>query len=57
MPADSPIRAMDNVIVTPHCSSVFAGWERRAVTRFCDNLDRWQAGEPLVNVVDPGRGY
>jgi hypothetical protein len=24
---------------------------------FCDNLRRFAAGEPLVNVVDPDAGY
>ena len=57
LPKDSPLWDMENVIVTPHCSSVYGGWERRSVEMFCDNLDRWQRGETLQNVVDPGRGY
>ena len=55
--ADSPLWDLDTVIITPHCSSVYDGWERRAAEMFCDNLQRWQAGEPLSNVVDPARGY
>ena len=57
LPADSPLWDLDNVIITPHCSSVYAGWERRAAEMFCDNLARWRAGEALQNVVDPARGY
>lgn len=57
LPGESPLWDMDNVIVTPHCSSVYDGWERRSVEMFCDNLDRWKRGEPLQNVVDPTRGY
>jgi phosphoglycerate dehydrogenase-like enzyme len=57
LPAENPLWDMDNVIVTPHCSSVYEGWERRAMEMFCDNLDRWRRGEPLENVVDPQRGY
>ncbi|HSE73619.1 MAG TPA: D-2-hydroxyacid dehydrogenase [Dongiaceae bacterium] len=57
LPPDHPLWAMENVIITPHCSSVYGGWERRAVEMFCDNLDRWLAGAPLENVVDPGKGY
>jgi len=57
LPRDNPLWDMENVIVTPHCSSVYDGWERRSVEMFCDNLDRWKRGEPLQNVVDPGRGY
>jgi phosphoglycerate dehydrogenase-like enzyme len=54
---DNPLWDLENVIVTPHCSSVYAGWERRSVEMFCDNLDRWKRGAPLQNVVDPARGY
>lgn len=57
MPADCPLWDMENVIITPHCSAVYEGWERKSVEMFCDNLARWQAGQPLVNVVDPTRGY
>jgi phosphoglycerate dehydrogenase-like enzyme len=57
LPKDNPLWDMENVIVTPHCSSVYDGWERRSMEMFCDNLDRWQRGEPLQNIVDPSRGY
>jgi phosphoglycerate dehydrogenase-like enzyme len=57
LPRDNPLWDMENVIVTPHCSSVYDGWEQRSVEMFCDNLDRWKRGEALQNVVDPGRGY
>jgi phosphoglycerate dehydrogenase-like enzyme len=57
LPPDNPLWDMENVIVTPHCSSVYDGWERRSVEMFCDNIDRWKRGEPLQNVVDPNRGY
>ena len=54
---DNPLWTMNNVVITPHCSSVYDGWERRAMEMFCDNLDRWLAGQALENVVDPGKGY
>ncbi|MCY4037931.1 MAG: D-2-hydroxyacid dehydrogenase [Hyphomicrobiales bacterium] len=57
LPGDSPFWGMDNVIVTPHCSSVYEGWELKSVSMFCDNLRRYLAGEALDNVVDPERGY
>jgi phosphoglycerate dehydrogenase-like enzyme len=57
LPPDNPLWTMNNVVITPHCSSVYEGWERRAVEMFCDNLDRRQSGDPLQNVVDPARGY
>jgi phosphoglycerate dehydrogenase-like enzyme len=57
LPADNPLWEMENVIITPHCSSVYDGWDRRAMEMFCDNLDRWRRGAALENVVDPGKGY
>ena len=57
MPADCPLWDMENVIITPHCSAVFDGWELKSLGMFCDNIARWQTGQPLVNVVDPKRGY
>ena len=54
---DNPLWGMANVILTPHCSSVYDGWDRRSMEMFCDNLDRWRQGLPLENVVDPARGY
>ncbi len=56
-PPESPFWTLDNVIVTPHCSSVYDGWERRSAEMFCDNAARWLEGAPLENVVDPTRGY
>ena len=57
LPADNPLWNMDNVILSPHCSSVFKGWELGSIRMFADNLDRWRRGEALFNVVDPARGY
>jgi phosphoglycerate dehydrogenase-like enzyme len=57
LPPDNPLWGMANVILTPHCSSVYDGWDRRSMEMFCDNLDRWRRGQPLENVVDPARGY
>ena len=57
LPSESPLWAMENVIITPHCSSVYDGWALKSVALFCDNLSRWKSGEPLQNVVDPQRGY
>lgn len=57
LPQDSPFWAMDNVIVTPHCASVYDGWTLKSVAMFCENLTRFRAGHPLKNIVDPNRGY
>lgn len=55
--SESPLWSLENVIVTPHCSSVYEGWERRSAEMFGDNLARRLRGEPLENIVDPARGY
>jgi len=57
LPEDSPIWSLENVIISPHCSSVFSGWETASFDMFCDNVERWRRGAPLFNVVDPARGY
>lgn len=57
LPQDHPLWEMDNVIITPHCSSVYDGWDIRSADMFSANLSRYRRGEPLLNVVDPQRGY
>jgi phosphoglycerate dehydrogenase-like enzyme len=57
LPADSPLWHMDNVIITPHVSGASPAYFDRAIPLFCDNLRRFLAGRPLVNIVDPARGY
>ena len=53
LPAESPLWTMPNVLVTPHASDNIVGWPRRFAELFADNLARWRAGEPLLNVVSP----
>ncbi|MDX8463701.1 D-2-hydroxyacid dehydrogenase, partial [Mesorhizobium humile] len=55
LPPAHPLWGYDNVIVTPHCSSVYDGWDVKSARMFADNLTRYRRGEPLANVVDPGR--
>lgn len=57
LPADHPLWAMENVILTPHCSSVYEGWAEKSVAMFAENLERYRRGAALTNIVDPGRGY
>lgn len=57
LPDDNPLWALENVVISPHCSSVYEGWEEASFRLFLDNLDRWVRGETLVNIVDPSRGY
>lgn len=57
LPTGHPLWAMENVILTPHCSSVYDGWAEKSVAMFAENLHRYRRGEPLANIVDPERGY
>jgi phosphoglycerate dehydrogenase-like enzyme len=57
LPADSPLWAMPNVIVSPHMAGDAAGWREAAVELFVRNLERYLTGRPLLNVVDKTRGY
>jgi len=60
---DEPLSPMSsfydlpNVIVTPHTAWSSGRVLDRSVELFCDNLRRFAAGEPLLNVVDPNAGY
>ena len=57
LPADSPLWDLPNVILTPHVSGPTPRYTERAVGLFRENLRRYLAGEPLLNEVDPNRGY
>ena len=57
LPAESPLYDLPNVILTPHTSWSSTRVLDRSVDLFCDNLRRYAAGQPLVNVVDPSAGY
>ncbi|HJS26534.1 MAG TPA: D-2-hydroxyacid dehydrogenase [Actinomycetota bacterium] len=57
LPAESPLWAMPNVVVSPHMAGDFAGWRESAVELFVGNLERYLTGRPLQNVVDKDRGY
>ena len=57
LPPSSPFYDLPNVIVTPHTSWSSGRVLDRSVELFCDNLRRFAAGEPLLNVVDPRQGY
>jgi phosphoglycerate dehydrogenase-like enzyme len=57
LPPSSAFYDLENVIVTPHTSWSSGRVLDRSVQLFCDNLRRYAAGEPLLNVVDPSAGY
>jgi phosphoglycerate dehydrogenase-like enzyme len=53
----SPWWDTPHVIVSPHMSGDFRGWDRALTGLFLDQLRRWQAGQPLANVVDKRLGF
>ena len=58
LPAESPLWAMDRVLLTPHVSYVSPRlYWGRAFDLFLDNWTRYLEGEPLRNVVDKEAGY
>ena len=57
LPADHPLWAMDNVILTPHYAGAYPGYVQRASAIFLENLARFVAGDELTNVVDKHAGY
>jgi phosphoglycerate dehydrogenase-like enzyme len=57
LPPDSPLWGMENVIITAHYAGATPHYNERALAIFLDNLRRYQAGEPLRNVVDKRLGY
>lgn len=57
LPSDSPLWAMPNVLITCHSAgSTPYNWPR-GLEIVIDNIDRFQRGEELRNVVDKRAGY
>ena len=57
LPADHPLWAMPNVLLSPHSADRVAGWLDPTMDLFLDNLNRFMKGAPLLNVADARRGY
>ena len=57
MPADQPLWTAPNVAISPHISGSSPRTNARELEYFFDNLRRYVAGEPLVNIVDLEAGY
>ncbi|MBI2862382.1 MAG: D-2-hydroxyacid dehydrogenase [Chloroflexi bacterium] len=54
---DNELFELSNVILTPHVAGdTVRYWERTTVI-FCENLRRYLAGDPLINLVDKARQY
>ena len=57
LPADHPLWEMPNVIITPHVAARAALTSEQWKRLYHENLRRFAAGEPLLNVVDKQAGY
>lgn len=55
--ADSRLWDVPRLTISPHMSGDTFGWRDDLAEQFLDNFDRWEAGEPLFNVVDLRLGY
>lgn len=52
LPSGHPLWSLENVLISPHTADQTADSHDRAVDLFLRNLERFQRGEPLENVVD-----
>ncbi len=57
LPPDSPLWRAPNCLITPHLSSATERLWERHFDLLSDNLRRYLAGGPLLNVVDKQAGY
>ena len=54
LPAESRLWTHPNVVVTPHASG---GAPQGSLSHIAENYRRLLAGQPLINIADPTRGY
>jgi phosphoglycerate dehydrogenase-like enzyme len=57
LPPDSDLFDVPNLVLTPHVAGLFDQYWEEAVEVFRQNLCRYVAGQPLLNLVDRSRGY
>ena len=57
LPAGHPLWKFENAIITPHISGRSEKDQGRMVSVVVENIQRFAAGKPLVNVVDKQKGY
>jgi phosphoglycerate dehydrogenase-like enzyme len=56
-PPGHPFYDLDNVILSPHVSGFLPSYDDQCAELFAENLRRYLAGAPLLNLVDRARGY
>jgi phosphoglycerate dehydrogenase-like enzyme len=57
LPKDSPLWDMRNVLISPHSASTVDTENAALTDLFCENLQRWLAGDQLRNVYSQDKGY
>jgi phosphoglycerate dehydrogenase-like enzyme len=57
LPPASPLWKLDNAILTPHVSNSSPKVRERSLALVVENVRRFRAGEPLLNLVDRSVGY
>jgi phosphoglycerate dehydrogenase-like enzyme len=57
LPESSPLWVMPNVLISPHVAGASPSYAEQAVELFGENLRRYLAEQPLLNLYDPKRGY
>jgi phosphoglycerate dehydrogenase-like enzyme len=57
LPPDSPFWDLPNTIITPHNGATTPGTHLRGLDMLIENLDRYQSGRELYNLVKPESGY
>ncbi len=57
LPKGHPLWKMENVIITPHFAGRSDKEHPRYIALYKENLKRFAAGEPMLNVVDKLKGY
>jgi phosphoglycerate dehydrogenase-like enzyme len=57
LPPSHPFWTMENVLLSPHCADHTDDAHDRTMRFFLENLQRYDRGEALENVVDKAKGY
>jgi phosphoglycerate dehydrogenase-like enzyme len=57
LPPGHPLWDMPNVVITPHVAGASPYRLDRATSLFCENLQRYRAGQDLRSVIDKRKGY
>jgi phosphoglycerate dehydrogenase-like enzyme len=53
LPMDSPLWDLPNVLITPHATPQVPDRTGRSLEMICENVRRYRAGEPLLNLLRP----